>query len=111
MTEKELKKEYGITSFAIMLYEKNGLIGKIRRENKKRYFTYSDREKLKQILVLRKIGIEISDIEKILKDSDYFKKIIRDKIEYYKEKNMKGVLEVCMEIDTSDFNADLYWNM
>lgn len=67
----ELTNELGISSRSLRYYEQMGLIKSIRPEFEKyRYFDSENIERLKQIMVLRKMQIPIKDIIRIYESED-----------------------------------------
>ena len=63
MKINDVKKITGLTAKAIRLYESKGLINISRKENGYRFYTDEDVEVLKQVKLLRSVGITISDIK------------------------------------------------
>ncbi|MHB1152231.1 MAG: MerR family transcriptional regulator [Eubacteriales bacterium] len=67
----ELTNQLDISSRSLRYYEQIGLIRSVRREFEKyRYFDMENVEKLKQIIVLRKMQISIKDIIRIYESQD-----------------------------------------
>ncbi len=67
----DLSRELGITSRSLRYYEQVGLIESARPEGEKyRYYTSEAVERLRQILVLRKMQIPIKDILRIYESRD-----------------------------------------
>lgn len=67
----ELTNELGILSRSLRYYEQMGLIKSIRPEFEKyRYFDSENIERLKQIMVLRKMQIPIKEIIRIYESED-----------------------------------------
>ena len=62
MTIKELETNLGVPRANIRFYEKEGLLSPKREENGYRDYSPEDYERLKKILILRKIGIPVSEI-------------------------------------------------
>ena len=62
MTIKELETNLGVPRANIRFYEKEGLLSPKREENGYRDYSPEDFERLKKILILRKIGIPVSEI-------------------------------------------------
>lgn len=65
MQISELTSLLGITKENLRYYEKEGLISPSRRENGYRDYSEDDIEKLKKVLVLRKLGVPVADIREI----------------------------------------------
>ncbi len=64
----EVSETLGISVSNIRFYEKKGLIGPDRdKESKYRNYSEEDISELKQIIVLRKMGVTIEAITEVLK--------------------------------------------
>ena len=70
MTINEIAKELNITKRAIKFYEEKGLLKVAKDSNGYRNYSESDMETLRLISVYRKLGISISDIQKLLEKED-----------------------------------------
>lgn len=67
----QLSKELGISSRSLRYYEQVGLINSARKDGEKyRYFSNKTIDRLKQIIVLRKMQIPIKDIIRIYDSQD-----------------------------------------
>lgn len=66
MLIKDVCKETGLTKKAIEYYQQKGLISPEIRENGYRDFDKDDVEKLKKVALLRKLGLSIEEINKVL---------------------------------------------
>ena len=62
MTIKDIEKTLGVPRATIRFYEKEGLINPKREENGYRAYSDEDIEVLKKIIILRKIGLSVNDI-------------------------------------------------
>ena len=62
----EVEKLLDIPKATIRFYEKQGLLHPQRKDNAYREYSEADIERLKQILVLRKIGVPVEDIKQTL---------------------------------------------
>ena len=65
MTIKEMEQILDIPRATIRFYEKEGLINPQREENGYRDYSEEDVERLKKVIIFRKIGFTVSDIEDI----------------------------------------------
>ena len=65
MTIKDMEKALDIPRATIRFYEKEGLISPEREENGYRDYSQDDLEKIKKIVILRKIGLTVNDIADI----------------------------------------------
>ena len=81
MTINEIAKELNITKRAIKFYEEKGLIKVAKDSNGYRNYSDRDVEVLQMISLYRKLGISISDIQKLLErdDKDILVTILEDK--------------------------------
>ncbi len=66
MTIKQLEKQLEIPRATIRFYEKENLIHPKRSDNSYREYSDEDVVTLKKIIILRKIGLSVSDIKKVL---------------------------------------------
>lgn len=66
MTIKELEQELEIPRATIRFYEKENLISPKRGDNSYREYSNEDVVTLKKIIILRKIGLSVSDIKNFL---------------------------------------------
>ena len=65
----DASKMFGISSKTLRYYENVGLLRPVRAtENKYRYYDSESVERIKQILILRKMQISVKDIIRIYKD-------------------------------------------
>ena len=65
MTIKEIEKLLEIPRATVRFYEKEGLIAPDRKGNGYREYSEEDVEKLRKVIILRKIGILVNDINNI----------------------------------------------
>ncbi|MCL2665186.1 MAG: MerR family transcriptional regulator [Defluviitaleaceae bacterium] len=70
LTINGVVRQFGTTSKTLRYYERIGLLSAARSENNYRRYTPADVERIKQILVLRKMQIPVKDIVRIFKDAD-----------------------------------------
>ena len=66
MTIKELEQQLEIPRATIRFYERENLIAPKRGENSYREYSEDDVVTLKKIIILRKIGLSVSDIKNLL---------------------------------------------
>lgn len=66
MTIKQLEQQLDIPRATIRFYEKENLINPKRNDNSYREYSDEDVATLKKIIILRKIGLSVSDIKKLL---------------------------------------------
>ena len=66
MTIKEVEQCLGVPRATVRFYEKEGLLSPTRGENGYREYSEEDVVQLKKIIILRKLGFAVSDIEDVL---------------------------------------------
>lgn len=95
-TTKDLEKEFGINRKTLFFYEEEGLLHPERKENGYRVYQEKDCEKLKEILLLRKLDVSLADIKKYMHDEMSWQKLLErqsnalhEKKEQYEEKERK----------------------
>lgn len=118
MKVKEVEELLLITRANIRFYEKEGLLNPERSENGYRSYSKEDVEKLKKIILFRKLGISIPDIKKIFDNEETIAETIsRNIISLNRQMDeIKGAIDVCkmMEKDASidlAFDTEKYWNI
>lgn len=82
MKRSEVQKETGLTRKAIEYYEVQGLVEPDRDENGYRNYSDSDVEMLKKIRLYRQMGLNLSEIQKVLNsesENQALADIVRDK--------------------------------
>ncbi|MCR5785280.1 MAG: MerR family transcriptional regulator [Eubacterium sp.] len=116
MKIKELEKEIGIPRANIRYYEKEGLLSPERGENGYREYSYEDLERLRRIVIFRKLGISLDDIKNLLDESTDLQSVLEKNIADLKSqiKQLNGSLEICSEMQSdkaemSSFDTDRYW--
>lgn len=116
MTIKELEQELGIPRATIRFYEKQKLISPKRGENAYRDYSIEDVAVLKRIVIFRKLGLPVSEIEDLLDGIVTLPESIDKNItELQKQiKELNGALEVCRQIQKrkevmSTFDENYYW--
>lgn len=65
MKIQEVCQQLNTTKKAIYYYEKQGLIKVTKQENGYREFTEDDIKKLQEIILLRKLGLEVNEIKRV----------------------------------------------
>lgn len=66
MTIKELEQQLNVPRATIRFYEKENLIAPKRKDNSYREYSEDDVAALKKIIILRKIGLSVSDIKDVM---------------------------------------------
>ena len=86
MTIKEVEEILQIPRATIRFYEKEGLVVPKRNGNSYREYNEEDVSVLKKIIVLRKIGFSISDIEDFLNGNADFQDLLVKNVSELKKK-------------------------
>ncbi len=115
MKIKEMESALGISKANIRFYEKEGLLDPKRAENGYREYNDNDLQRLQTVVVLRKLGVSIENIKKILNHEKSLQNVMQSNILELEEKieELEGALTICRQIhkdgvETEDFNALYY---
>lgn len=102
----EVCKKCSLTKKAIYYYEKHGLIRPNIGENGYRNYSEEDVSTLKEIFVLRKLGLTISEIKNVLLSSN--KAVSLLKYKYLMDLKREKVMEQqkCLELLIENYNVD-----
>lgn len=102
----EVCKKCSVTKKAIYYYEKQGLIRPNIGENGYRNYSDEDVSTLKEIFVLRKLGLTISEINNVLLSSN--KAVSLLKYKYLMDLKREKVMEQqkCLELLIENYNVD-----
>lgn len=102
----EVCKKCSLTKKAIYYYEKQGLIRPNIGENGYRNYSEEDVSTLKEIFVLRKLGLTISEIKNVLLSSN--KAVSLLKYKYLMDLKREKVMEQqkCLELLIENYNVD-----
>lgn len=118
MTIKEVEKVLDIPRATVRFYEKEGLIEPKRGENGYRDYNDEDMDKLKKIIILRKIGVAVSDIESIFEGVKAMPDVLADNITKLEKQmeELKGAMIVChkmeaAKVELATFDAENYWSI
>ncbi len=108
MTIKDLENELLISRANIRFYEKEGLLSPNRKENKYRDYNDNDISRLQKIIVLRKLGVSVTDIKSILDGNESLQKVVHEQSKILTEKieELKGALDVCKQIEDDNVDID-----
>lgn len=118
MTIKEVEQKLEVPRATVRFYEKEGLIQPQRGENGYREYSQQDVVTLKRIIILRKLGLSVSDIEDVLDGARPMSEVVASNISNLERQmeELRGALKICHrlqdageEIDT--FDVDKYWNV
>lgn len=116
MTIKEVEQELGIPRATIRFYEKEELINPKRGGNSYREYSDEDVAVLKKVIVLRKIGLSVSDIKAFLQGDVPLQQLLEENISQLQEKvkELSGAIKVCQIMqsrkeDIHSFDEQFYW--
>lgn len=109
MKINEVEKVTGITSSNIRYYERKELLVPQRgNENNYRLYSTDDIERLKQIKILRMMGISISDIKDIFEGKSDFKAAVSQRLSDLEaeEQNIASIKTLCHTVLEYDMEVD-----
>lgn len=117
MKINEIEKMLGISKANIRYYENEGLITPNRTENGYRDYNDADIKLLKKIIVYRKLGIPITEIQAVLNKNKALTDVITSSVNEMKKNidHLDIAIEMCEEIkeqnlDDNNFDTDYFWN-
>lgn len=116
MKINEAEQLLGITKANIRFYEKEGLLSPTRNESGYRDYSEADIRQLKQIVILRKLGIPVQQIGDILDGALPLQDALKDNIESLNAQieTLNGALALTKQLrqenqDTLD--TERYWDL
>ena len=102
----------------IRYYEKEGLINISRKENGYRNYSEEDIQRLKKIIILRKLGVSVEQIKDLLSGDAELSQVLEDTIVKLEKQveELKGAIEVSKEIknsavSTEALDENYYWTI
>ena len=110
MKINEVEKETGITSANIRYYERKNLLAPKRADdNNYRVYNTEDVERLKQIKILRMMGVPIAEVKELLEDETDLKTIMQERLEQLseEEKSIATVKKLCQTVVEYDMDIDM----
>lgn len=117
MTIKEVEQLLEVPRATVRFYEKEGLIAPTREGNGYRDYSDVDVEKLKKIIILRKIGMSVEEISDLFDGVKSMNEALDDNIGNLQKQmeELKGAMNLCrkMKEDTvqiSSMDVDTYWH-
>ena len=117
MTIKEVEQLLDVPRATVRFYEKEGLINPGREVNGYRDYSEDDVERLKKIIILRKIGIAIEDINDLFDGAKSMDEALDINIQNLNKQmeELKGAIKLSqkMKDDTvqiTSMDVDAYWN-
>ena len=116
MKINEVEQVLGISKANIRFYEKQNLLTPQRKENGYREYSQEDIDRLQTVIVLRKLGIAVQDVEQILNGKIGFQDAIEQNITELETQieQLKGALEVSRQIASEQADAldtKRYWDL
>ncbi|MCQ2539053.1 MAG: MerR family transcriptional regulator [Acetatifactor sp.] len=117
MTIKEVEKLLEIPRATIRFYEKEGLIAPTREGNGYRDYSDEDVEKLKKIIILRKIGMPVEEISDLFDGAQSMNEALDTNIANLQKQmeELKGALKLSQRmkedaVEVSSMDVNTYWN-
>lgn len=117
MTIKEVEQCLNVPRATIRFYEKEGLLSPMRGENRYREYSEEDVVLLKKIIILRKVGFSVADIEDVLDGARPMWSVLESNMENLARQmqELQGALTLCRKMQENGeqietFDADKYWN-
>lgn len=102
----------------IRYYEKEGLINISRKEKGYRNYSEDDIQRLKKIIILRKLGVSVEQIKDLLSGDAELSQVLEDTIVKLEKQveELKGAIEVSKEIknsavSTEALDENYYWTI
>lgn len=116
MKINEVEQALGISKANIRFYEKQNLLSPQRKENGYREYSQEDVDRLQTVIVLRKLGIAVQDVEQILNGQIGFQDAIQQNISELETQieQLKGALAVSRQIALEQADAldtKRYWDI
>lgn len=116
MSIKEVEQELGITRATVRFYEKNGLIKPDRKHNTYRVYTTEDVAELRRIVILRKLGFSVADIQGLAHGDRDLQEALEGNVEKLNEEliKIKGAIRMCQRLQDEKTNLmqlgeEKYW--
>ena len=116
MTIKQLEQELEIPRATIRFYEKEKLIDPKRSDNSYREYSEEDVARLKKVVILRKIGLSVADIKKVLDGECTLQSLLDKNISelQHQMKELEGAINVSRLMkdrneDISSLDENRYW--
>ena len=118
MTIKEVEQYLEVPRATVRFYEKEGLIRPERGGNGYRDYSEEDVERLRKIIVFRKLGMTITDIEDVLDGAKPLSEAVAENIANLEKQieELRGALFVCHKLqeekeEMETFEVEKYWNV
>ena len=116
MKINEVEQILGISKANIRFYEKQNLLEPRRSENGYRDYSDLDVMRLREIIILRKLGISVQDIERVFNGDLNFQDAIQKNISELEQQieELKGSLELSQQIASEKadvLDTQRYWRI
>lgn len=117
MTIKEVEQRLEVPRATVRFYEKEGLIKPTREENGYRDYSDEDLERLRKIIILRKIGLSIEDIEDLFDGAKSIETVLAENTLHLQKQmdELAGAMNLCNKmkaeiVNFDSFDTEKYWN-
>lgn len=117
MTIKELENILEVPRATVRFYEKEGLINPTRKENGYRDYSDEDVERLKKIIIFRKIGLSIEDIVDLFDGEKSVDEVLEENMVNLQKQIevLTGAMNLCNKMKTDvvqveSLDTAKYWN-
>ncbi len=117
MTIKEVEQCLNVPRATVRFYEKEGLLSPTRGENGDREYSKDDVVLLKKIIIFRKLGFAVSDIEDVLDGAKTMSEALDNNMENLTRQmqELQGAMTLCRKMQENGeqietFDAEKYWN-
>lgn len=117
MTIKEVEQCLGVPRATVRFYEKEGLLNPVRGENGYREYSEEDVVLLKKIIIFRKLGFAVADIEDVLDGAKPMAEALENNIENLTRQmqELQGAMALCRRMQENGeqietFDTEKYWN-
>lgn len=118
MTIKEVEQRLEVPRATVRFYEKEGLLAPTRGENGYREYSEEDVILLKKIIILRKLGITVAEIEDLLDGVKSMEEVLETNVANLEQQmaELKGAMMLCRKMQENKeqietFDAEKYWNV
>lgn len=113
MTIKEVEKELDIPRATVRFYEKEGLLRPQRGENGYRAYSRQDIEDLKKIIIFRKLGFSLTDVEDVLDGAKPLSEVIESNISQLElqMKELEGALKLSRKLKESKEEMETFFHL
>ena len=116
MKINEVEQVLGITKANIRFYEKEGLLSPGRTEKGYREYSEADIDRLKEIIIYRKLGIPVQQIADLLDGAVSLQDVLDSNIKALNEEieKLNGSLTLCQQLkaeNAESLDTQRYWDI